>query len=71
MAVATDTEFDVVGFIMRLEGEADDLTQDEVIEGFQYLIDTGMAWSLQGSYGRAAMSLIEQGYCTPPNERAE
>lgn len=59
------TEFDTLGFIMRLEGEADDLTQDEVIEGFQRLIDTGAAWSLQGSYGRAAMSLIEQGYCTP------
>lgn len=67
MSATTETGFDAVGFIMRLEGGADDLTQDEVIEGFQYLIDTGMAWSLQGSYGRAAMSLIERGYCTEPN----
>lgn len=65
MSTGTQTkDFDVLDFIMRLEGEAEDLTQDEVIEGFQHLIDTGMAWNLQGSYGRASMSLIEQGYCT-------
>lgn len=67
MSTTTKADFDAVDFIMRLEGEADDLTQDEVIEGFQHLIDTGMVWSLQGSYGRAAMSLIEQGYCTESN----
>jgi len=52
---------DMLEFIMAFEGG--DLTDEELIEGFQRLIDNGMAWSLQGVYGRTAMSLIEQGHC--------
>jgi hypothetical protein len=44
-------------------------TQDEIIDFFQGLIDTGMAWQLQGSYGRAANSLIEAGHCSPPETK--
>lgn len=48
-------------FIMRFEaGEADD---DEVVAGFQRLIDTGLAWQLQGAYGRTAEALIREGLC--------
>ena len=53
--------FDTVDFIMRFEG--DGMPEDELIDGFQHLIDSGMAWSLQGSYGRMAVSLIEAGHC--------
>lgn len=41
--------------------------EDEILEAWQYLIDTGLAWRLQGSYGRTATRLIEQGHCTAPN----
>lgn len=52
-----------VGQIMAFE--AGELEDEEVIELFQGLINSGMAWRLQGSYGRTAMVLIEAGYCTP------
>jgi len=31
-------------------------------EAAQHLIDTGLAWSLQGSIGRTCQRLIEEGY---------
>ena len=43
-------------------GELDD---EQAVEFFQELIDSGLAWSLQGSYGRTAKALIENGHCTP------
>lgn len=39
-------------------------TDEEVISFVQELIDTGLAWSLQGSYARLANELIDAGYCT-------
>lgn len=56
------TKDEMVTAIIEFEqGEMDD---DNIIELFQHLVDTGMAWSLQGSYGRMAKSLIEAGYVT-------
>jgi hypothetical protein len=52
---------DTLGFIMAYE--AGELEQDEIIEGFQALIDSGLAWKLQGSYGRMASRLIDAGLC--------
>lgn len=36
-------------------------TEEEIIEAWQYLHDTGMAYKLQGWYGRTAQHLIEEG----------
>jgi len=36
-------------------------TEEEVIEAWQYLHDTGHAYNLQGWFGRTAQHLIKEG----------
>jgi hypothetical protein len=43
--------------------EQGELDEEGILELFQELIDSGLAWQLQGSYGRIARNLIEAGYC--------
>ena len=45
------------------EGYRDAKDEAEYIAAWQQLIDTGLAWSLQGWFGLTANYLIEQGYC--------
>ena len=52
--------------VMIAEG-VDPASEEEQIEAWQHLIDSGLAWSLQGWFGRNASSLIEQGICTNNN----
>jgi hypothetical protein len=47
----------VQGFI-----DADD--EEQFLEAWQHLIDTGLVWHLQGSFGRTAINLIKSGVCT-------
>lgn len=54
-------KYDLVGQIIAFE--SGELTDDDTIELFQHLIDSGTVWSLQGSYGRTATALIEAGLC--------
>lgn len=42
----------------------EDATFEETIEVYQYMIDTGQAWHMEGHVGRTAMRLIEDGFCT-------
>jgi len=43
--------------------ESGELNANEVVELFQELIDSGLAWNLQGHYGRTAYALIEAELC--------
>jgi len=36
----------------------------KTVRQYQKLINSGMAWKLEGSVGRFAMNLIENGYCS-------
>ena len=54
------TKFEAVGIAEGIESA----TEDQQIEAWQHLIDTGLAWSLQGWFGRNAEELINQGICT-------
>lgn len=47
--------------------ENGELDEDEIVELFQSMIDDASVWALQGSYGRMAMQLIEEGLCTKPD----
>jgi len=52
---------DIAGDIIAFE--CGELSEEETIVLFQKLIDNGMAWTLQGSYGRTAKALIDAGLC--------
>jgi len=47
-----------------IEYEQGTLDQGGTLRLFAALIRTGLAWSLQGHYGRTAVSLIDAGFLT-------
>ena len=59
--------FNAVGIA---EGFVEADSEEQVLEAWQHLVDTGLAWRLQGSFGRIAEQLIDQGLINPPKEVA-
>jgi len=51
-----------------IDFENGNMTEEETIDFFQNIIDSGLVWELQGFYGRMASNLIEEGVCTPQTE---
>ena len=45
--------------------EGEGASQDEQHDAWQYLVDKGICWSLQGWFGRTAKALIDGGLILP------
>lgn len=44
---------------------------DEILAAWQYLVDSGLAWTLQGWFGRQAAAMINSGLLLPPGAAQE
>jgi len=51
---------------MIAEGAQEADSDEQYIQAWQHLIDTGLAWTLQGFFGRTATAMISQGLCYYP-----
>lgn len=54
--------------VLLAEGVEPAASRDEYFAAWQRLVDTGLAWQLQGWFGRSAAALIEAGYVRPAGE---
>ena len=57
-------DMDDVTACMICDGSIEVETEEEAVEAWQHLIDSGLVWQLQGFYGRTARDLIENGICS-------
>jgi len=59
------TSYEAVGIA---EGFIDSSSEEHTLEAWQHLINTGLAWTLQGWFGRTATHLIDAGLCYLPKK---
>ena len=62
------TDLEAVGIA---EGFLQENDPKKIVKAWQHLIDTGMAWELQGWFGRTATLLIEEGICTAAPDKKD
>lgn len=53
------TPYDASAAVEGFDGKEHD--EETILSAWQYLVNTGLAWRLQGWYGRTASALISQG----------
>lgn len=46
--------------------EQGDLSDEETVALFQALVNSGLAWKLQGHYGRTAQAMLDAGVISSP-----
>ena len=61
--------YNLTGAIIQYENG--EFGHDQTIELYQHLVDSGLAWRLQGSYGRTAEALIHAGFITSRSKAVE
>lgn len=54
---------------MIAEGVDEPESEEQYIEAWQHLVDTGLCWRLQGWFGRNAARMIEAGVLTDPRQK--
>jgi hypothetical protein len=62
-------KFDSYTAVGVAEGFVETSGDEETQGAWQYLVDTGLAWSLQGWFGRTATDLINQGHIKRKGQR--
>ncbi len=66
MRVSTMADFDLLGKMMAWEDGS--LDCDDVVPFFQRIVDSGLVWKLQGTYGRTAQNMLDAGMIEAPPE---
>jgi hypothetical protein len=56
----------ILDAILLAEGVTPPSSEKDLIQAWQLLVDTRIAWQLQGWFGRRAQDLIDEGLINPP-----